>query len=79
MAINRRINNRFARKADQEWELAGLARQDGDTADEKRHTDAARDYERQAREFERAKETVAEPDTADPVTDDDRRTNFGTF
>jgi hypothetical protein len=32
------------RKRDQEWELAGLARQDGDKADEARHTDKAREY-----------------------------------
>lgn len=47
-----RENNKFARKADQEWEMAGLARQDGDTADEKRHTELAREYERLAREEE---------------------------
>lgn len=30
------------RKADQEWELAGLARQDGDREAERRHTERAR-------------------------------------
>lgn len=29
------------RKADQAWEMAGLARQDGDKADEIRHTEEA--------------------------------------
>lgn len=33
------------RKADQSWEMAGLARQDGDKADEARHTANAREYE----------------------------------
>lgn len=37
-------------KADQHWDMAGLARQDGDHADEKRHTDKAREYEQMARE-----------------------------
>jgi hypothetical protein len=38
---------RLRRRADQEWELAGLARQDRDKADEARHTKAAQEYERQ--------------------------------
>lgn len=29
------------RKRDQAWEMAGLARQDGDKADEERHTQSA--------------------------------------
>lgn len=37
-------------KADQHWEMAGLARQDRDTADEKRHTAKAREHERLASE-----------------------------
>lgn len=41
---------RYRRKADQEWELAGCARQDGDTEDEKRHTELAREYSRLAAE-----------------------------
>lgn len=41
---------RCMRKANQHWDMAGLARQDRDTADAQRHTDLARDYERQARE-----------------------------
>lgn len=43
--------DRLRRKANQEWDMAGLARQDGDRADEKRHTDLARDYERQLAEL----------------------------
>lgn len=38
------------RKADQEWELAGLARVDGDEADEAIHTAKAREYDRLWRE-----------------------------
>lgn len=38
------------RKADQAWELAGLAIQDGDTKDEARWTAEAREFERQIRE-----------------------------
>lgn len=33
------------RKADQHWEMAGLARQDGDKADAERHTKLARKFE----------------------------------
>jgi hypothetical protein len=39
------------RKADQAWEMAGLARQDGDRVDEKRRTEEAREYERQLGEL----------------------------
>lgn len=39
---------RARRKADQAWEMAGLARQDGDRADEQRWTDEAREWERKA-------------------------------
>jgi len=35
-------DDKLLRKANQSWEMAGLARQDRDTADEKRHTDFAR-------------------------------------
>jgi hypothetical protein len=38
------------RKADQAWELAGLARQDNDRADAARHTEDARKHERLYRE-----------------------------
>lgn len=38
------------RKRDQAWELAGLARQDGDTADERRWTNRARELQRKIRE-----------------------------
>lgn len=33
---------KLRRKADQSWEMAGLARQDGDAKDAKRHTEFAR-------------------------------------
>jgi hypothetical protein len=39
------------RKADQHWEMAGLARQDRDTEDERRHTAEARRWESLARGF----------------------------
>jgi hypothetical protein len=35
---------RWQRKANQEWDLAGLARQDGDTQSENFHTAKAREY-----------------------------------
>lgn len=41
------------RKADQHWEMAGLARQDGDKPDEERHTKLARDWDRKAKEASR--------------------------
>ncbi len=44
---------RLRRKADQEWDMAGLARQDGDSADAARHTANAREYERQLGELRR--------------------------
>lgn len=47
--MNKRGNSDYARKADQHWEMAGLARQDGDKADEARHTELAREYEKKAR------------------------------
>lgn len=37
------------RKADQHWEMAGLARQDGDGADAARHTRLAQAWEERAR------------------------------
>lgn len=40
----------YRMKADQEWELAGLARQDGDHQDALKHTEKAREYQRLARE-----------------------------
>lgn len=43
--------DRLRRKADQEWDMAGLARQDRDSADEERHTKKAREYERQLLEL----------------------------
>jgi hypothetical protein len=41
---------RLRRKADQHWEMAGLARQDGDRADADRHTKEARRYEQLLKE-----------------------------
>lgn len=41
--------DQLRRKADQAWELAGLARQDRDTFDEQRWTRKAREYETMAR------------------------------
>ena len=38
-------------KADQEWDMAGLARQDRDMKDAERHTAKAREYERRIREL----------------------------
>jgi hypothetical protein len=40
----------FLQKANQHWELAGLARMDGDHKDAERHTKLARDWDRKARE-----------------------------
>jgi hypothetical protein len=40
----------YRRKADQEWDMAGLARQDGDLKDAEKHTIKAREYEEQYRE-----------------------------
>lgn len=42
---------RLKRKRDQEWEMAGLARQDRDEAAAKKHTENARDYSRQIAEY----------------------------
>lgn len=38
--------SRAQRKADQEWELAGCARRDGDSLAELRHTEKARTWQR---------------------------------
>jgi hypothetical protein len=40
----------YRRKADQHWEMAGLARMDRDYEDEVRHTKLAREYDKKARE-----------------------------
>ncbi len=42
--------SRNRRKADQHWDMAGLARQDGDMADAERHTKLAREFEAAWRE-----------------------------
>lgn len=40
-------------KADQHWDMAGLARQDRDKADEERHTKLAREWSAKAAEARR--------------------------
>jgi hypothetical protein len=42
--------DRYRRKSNQEWDLAGLARQDGDMEASNKHTEQAREYDRLARE-----------------------------
>lgn len=42
---------RLKRKRDQAWDMAGNARQDRDTAAEKKYTEEARDYCRQIKEY----------------------------
>lgn len=42
---------RLRRKRDQEWDMAGLARQDGDAADAARHTELALKYQRRIAEL----------------------------
>lgn len=44
---------RLRRKRDQEWELAGCARMDGDMKAMTQHNNAARDYQRQIAEIRR--------------------------
>ena len=44
--------DRLRRKADQHWEMAGLARMDGDRKDEERHTKLAREYDQKIRELD---------------------------
>ncbi len=41
---------KLRRKANQSWEMAGLARVDGDYADEKRHTKDALRYDAEIKE-----------------------------
>lgn len=40
----------YRMKANQHWEMAGLARADGDKADEQRHTAKAREFDKLASE-----------------------------
>jgi hypothetical protein len=42
------------RKADQEWDMAGLARQDNDMKAAAEHTEKAREYQRQLGELIRS-------------------------
>lgn len=46
---------RLRRKSRQAWDMAGLARQDGDTKDEARRTAEAREWDRQIGELVRMK------------------------
>lgn len=39
------MDDRAKRKADQHWEMAGLARKDGDMKDAEKHTHIARMYD----------------------------------
>jgi uncharacterized membrane protein YkoI len=48
-----RRNPEYARlKANQHWEMAGLARADGDEADEARHTKLAREWDEKANDYD---------------------------
>lgn len=49
--VNDPVVDRLRRKSSQAWDLAGLARQDGDTVDEANQTAAAREYDRQLSEY----------------------------
>jgi hypothetical protein len=53
---------RYRRKANQAWDMAGLAFQDGDTADGIKQTNAAKEFERLALE-EEAKTMIKPNDT----------------
>lgn len=48
--IKNKGSNYYRRKADQHWDMAGLARQDGDKADEIRQTKKAREFDELAHE-----------------------------
>jgi hypothetical protein len=43
--------NDYRRKANQQWDLAGLARQDGDKKAEAEHTEKAREYDQLANDM----------------------------
>lgn len=42
---------KLRRKADQHWEMAGMARQDNDLSDAARHTTLAKLYDQRAKEL----------------------------
>lgn len=44
------VAERYLRKANQHWDLAGCARQDGDSEAEAQHTALAREYQQLANE-----------------------------
>lgn len=46
---NSKGNPDYLRKANQHWEMAGLARADGDHKDAERHTKLAREHDQKAR------------------------------
>ena len=50
------IVDRLRRKSSQAWDMAGLARQDGDMADCERRTKEAREWDRQLVEYLRGKQ-----------------------
>lgn len=45
------IVDRLRRKSSQHWDMAGLARQDGDKADEERHTKLARQFDQELADY----------------------------
>lgn len=56
MNLSEILINKLRRKADQHWEMAGLARQDNDQADAERHTLEARRLEKALGELRRSQE-----------------------
>lgn len=53
--IRRRVENKWTRKADQEWDMAGDARRDRDAEAERKHTEKARLYEQRALDIDGSK------------------------
>lgn len=51
LSSNDPLINRLRRKRDQEWDMAGLARQDGDFPAMRKHTEQAKEYQRQLGEL----------------------------
>lgn len=49
--MNDPIVDRLRRKSRQEWDMAGLARQDGDTKAEAAHTEKARAFDQELKEY----------------------------
>lgn len=61
----------FRIKANQHWEMAGLARQDGDKQDEIRHTELAREFAK------KAAQTKVPKITADQISPQDLADRWG--